>query len=249
MTDEQKPFEPTKKPDFGEIQIRPSGSAPRTRSPQSPKQKATAVAPKPPEKAAQRKKTPRSGGRRWGRLCLILLLAAPLLFLLCLAGGLYLLPRYIKGSLAEELGRQLDRPVTIGQASLSPLHLDLHLGEITIGAATAHPEEQELARIADLDARIRPAGLLHGQVILDDVRIDRLRANLLRRTDGSFNVLPPQGSLLNALPNWLQIHGLRLHRSTVHFFDQPSDKKHLVEHIEFTLPAAGQGAEPSLSAV
>ncbi|CAK8711105.1 MAG: protein of unknown function (DUF748) [Candidatus Electronema aureum] len=250
MTDEQKPFEPTKKPDFGEIQISPGGgSAPRTRSPQSPNQKATAVAHKPPEKAAQRKKTSRSGGRHWGHLCLILLLAVPLLFLLCLAGGLYLLPRYIKGSLAEELGRQLGRPVTIGQASLSPLHLDLHLGEITIGAATAHPEEQEIARIADLDARIRPAGLLHGQVILDDVRIDRLRANLLRRTDGSFNVLPPQGSLLNALPNWLQIHGLRLHRSTVHFFDQPSDKKHLVEHIEFTLPAAGQGAEPSLSAV
>ncbi|MCW5200004.1 hypothetical protein VU05_04785, partial [Desulfobulbus sp. F1] len=134
MTDEQKPFEPNKKPDFGEIQISPGGSAPRTRSPQPPKQKATAVAPKPPEKATQRKKTPRSGGgRRWGRLCLILLLVVPLLLLLCLAGGLYLLPRYIKGSLAEELGRQLGRPVTIGQASLSPLHLDLHLGEITIG--------------------------------------------------------------------------------------------------------------------
>ncbi|MGX9728195.1 MAG: DUF748 domain-containing protein [Candidatus Electronema sp. VV] len=246
MSDKQHLSQPTAPPDFGEIPIFSGGlpSSPRSlRSAPPPK---TAPA-KPPEKAA-RKKAPRSGGRRWGRLCLMLLVAVPLLLLLCAAGGLYLLPRSIKGPLAEELGRRLGRPVTIAEASFDPLRFELHLGEITVGPAAARPEEEALARIASIDARIQPAALLRRQVVLEDLRVDRLRAKLLRRADGSFNFLAARSGL-NVLPDWLRVQGLRLHRSTAHFFDQPSGKKHLVEHIELTLPASGQNIEPTLSAV
>jgi uncharacterized protein involved in outer membrane biogenesis len=159
---------------------------------------------------------------------------------------------YIKGPLVERLGRQLGRPVTVGQAHLSPFSLTLRLSEITVGPAAAHPDERELAQLEAIDAHLRPIPLFKSQVVLDDVRIDRLRANLIRRQDGSFNALPPGGGLfggLSFLPDWLQMNGLRLHRSTVHFLDQPSSKEHLVEHIEFALPPAGQGTEPTLSAV
>ncbi len=169
-----------------------------------------------------------------------------------LAGALYILPRYIKGPLAERLGRQLGRPVTVGQASMSPFSFDLRLNEITIGPAADHPEEAELARIESAAARLRPLALLQGQAVLDDLQVDRLRANLLRRTDGSLNLLPPGAKLsggLSYFPDWLKVAGFQLHRSTAHFFDQPSGKKHLLEHIELVLPPAGQGLEPSLSAV
>ncbi len=247
MSDEQHIQKPNQDSDFGAIQISSKPSAPSV--PAEPVKRKTEAAPK---KAARRtKKTARSGGRSWLWLALPLLLLSVLL--LCyLAGVRYLLPPYIKGELAGKLARELGRPVTVGQASLSPFTFALHLGEISLGPAAAQPEEPELARIAALDARLRPVDLLHGQVVLDDVRIDRLRANLLRRQDGSFNALPPGGSLfsgMDMLPDWLQAHGLRLQRSTVHFLDQPSGKRHLIEHIEFVLPADAQGAEPSLSAV
>lgn len=247
MSDKQHLSPPTAPPDFGEIPIHSGGLPPRPRSPRSAPPPKAAPA-KPPEKAA-RKKAPRSGGRHWGRFCLILLAAAPLLLLLCAAAGLHLLPRYVKGPLAEELGRRLGRPVTIAEASFDPLRLELRLGEITVGPAAASPEEEELARIARLAARIQPAALLRRQIVLEDLRIDRLRASLRRRADGSFNFLAARSGLnLNALPDWLRVQGLRLSRSTVHFFDQPSGKKHLVEHIELTLPAPGQDIEPTLSA-
>uniref|UniRef100_UPI0040566114 DUF748 domain-containing protein n=1 Tax=Candidatus Electronema sp. TaxID=2698783 RepID=UPI0040566114 len=247
MSDKQHLSPPTAPPDFGEIPIHSGGLPPRPRSPRSAPPPKAAPA-KPPEKTA-RKKAPRSGGRRWGRFCLILLAAAPLLLLLCAAAGLHLLPRYVKGPLAEELGRRLGRPVTIAEASFDPLRLELRLGEITVGPAAASPEEEELARIARLAARIQPAALLRQQIVLEDLRIDRLRASLRRRADGSFNFLAARSGLnLNALPDWLRVQGLRLSRSTVHFFDQPSGKKHLVEHIELTLPAPGQDIEPTLSA-
>ncbi|MGR0482633.1 MAG: DUF748 domain-containing protein [Candidatus Electronema sp. V4] len=246
MSDKQHLSPPTAPPDFGEIPIFSGGLPSSPRSPRSAPPPKTAPA-KPPEKAA-RKKAPRSGGRRWGRLCLMLLAAGPLLLLLCAAGGLYLLPRSVKGPLAEELGRRLGRPVTIAEASFDPLRFELHLGEITVGPATARPEEEELARIASIDARIQPAALLRRQIVLEDLRVDRLRAKLLRRADGSFNFFAARSGL-NVLPDWLRVQGLRLHRSTAHFFDQPSGKKHLVEHIELTLPASGQNIEPTLSAV
>jgi hypothetical protein len=249
MTDEKNTPAPAARPDFGEIQISPGcTAAPRPRSTAVPAKPAAAP---PEEKTSQRKKVPPSGGR--GRVCLILLLLLPpALFLTYLAAMLYFLPMQIKGPLAERLGRQLGRPVHIGQASLSPFSLALRLSEITLGPATAHSNEPELARIEAIEARLRPASLLQGRAVLDDLRIDRLRANLLRRQDGSFNALPPGGSLFGGvsfLPDWLRTDGLKLHRSTVHFLDQPSGKEHLVEHIEFTLPPAGQGAEPTLSAV
>ncbi|WP_417908745.1 DUF748 domain-containing protein [Candidatus Electronema sp. PJ] len=244
MIDEKKDPNSGKKPDFGEIQIRPGGLA----APVKPNRPPKAVA-SPPEKAAQRQKGPRVRGK--ARFLLLLLL--PLVVLLVgLIGVYYLLPLYIQGPLAEQLGRQLGRPVIVKQASLSPFSFALQLREITLGPAIARPDEPELARIEAIDARLRPMPLLKGQVLLDDVRIDRLRANLIRRQDGSFNALPPGRSLfngLNFLPSWLQAEGLRLHRSTVHFLDQPSGKKHLLEHIELFLPPAGQGQEPTLSAV
>ncbi len=247
MSDEQRFPKPTEQPDFGEIPI-PSTPPPPSSPPEATKRKATAAAPKKP---SRRKKAARSEGKSW--LWLVLpILPLPLLFLGYLAGIYYFLPQYIKGDLAKQLGRQLDRPVTVGQASLSPFTFALHLGEISIGTAASQANEPDLARVASLDALLRPAALLHRHVVLDDVRIDRLRANLLRRPDGSFNALPSGSNLfagLDLLPSWLQVHGLRLHRSTVHFLDQPSGKKHLIEHIEFVLPADGQGAEPSLSAV
>uniref|UniRef100_UPI004057A273 DUF748 domain-containing protein n=1 Tax=Candidatus Electronema sp. TaxID=2698783 RepID=UPI004057A273 len=252
MTDEKKNPAGAGAPDFGEIQI--TGGA----APHRPAARSAASASKPPKAAAppekkstRQSKAPRSGGR--GRLCLVLLLLLPpALLLLWLAGAFYLLPLYVQGPLAEKVSRQLGRPVTVGQASLSPFKLLLRLNEITVGPAAAHPDERELARIDSIAAQLRPAALLKGQIALDDVRIDRLRADLLRRQDGSFNALPPGSGLfggLNVFPDWLRVNSLRLSRSTAHFFDQPSGKKHLVEHIEFVLPPAGQGLDPSLSAV
>jgi hypothetical protein len=250
MTDEKKNPAPADTPDFGEIQI--DGKA----APHRPRVRSAASAARPPKaappekKSARQKKAGRAGGK--SRICFVLLLLLPpALLLIWLAGALYLLPLYVQGPLAEKLSRQLGRPVTVGKASLAPFKLLLRLSEIAVGPAAGRADEPELARIASAEARIRPYDLLKGQLVLEDIRVDRLRASLIRRSDGSFNALPPGGffSGLSLLPPWLRLHDLRLHRSTVHFFDQPSGKKHLVEHIEFALPAAGQGLDPSLSAV
>uniref|UniRef100_UPI003AA94C5E AsmA family protein n=1 Tax=Candidatus Electronema sp. TJ TaxID=3401573 RepID=UPI003AA94C5E len=250
MTDEKENSAPADAPDFGEIEI--GGAAPhrpRTRSVAAAPTPSSPAVP-PEKKSARQKKAYRSGGR--GRLCLVsLLLLPPALLLFWLIGAFYLLPLYVQGPLAEKLSRQLGRSVTVGQASLAPFKLILRLHEITVGPAADRTDEPELARIASAEARIRPSGLLKGQLLLEDVSVDRLRTSLIRRRDGSFNALPQSGlfSGFSLLPPWLHLRDLRLHRSTAHFFDQPSGKKHLIEHIEFVLPAAGQNLDPSLSAV
>ncbi|MCI5147684.1 MAG: hypothetical protein D3923_19640, partial [Candidatus Electrothrix sp. AR3] len=178
-------------------------------------------------------------------------------FLLYLIGTLYLLPLYIKGPLAAQLSRRLDRPVSVDEVIFSPFSFNFRLNGISIGADSLHLNEPELCGISAIETHISFDALLQGKVVLADVQINRMQANLIRYVDGSYTSLVPKDSgsgipdSFALLPNWLQVQGIQLTKSRVHFLDQANDRKHLVEQIEFILPvtAQGQRLEPTLKAV
>jgi hypothetical protein len=244
MNDEQSLQQQEHAPDFGEIQI-----VPQPELDEKPVQSASprSVANRHSRQKEARRKN--HGRPRWpALLALAVLLAIPVCYvLLCLFG----LPLLIKGPLAERLSAQLGRPVRIGEARLSPFSFELHLAEIAVEADAAHAHEPEIARIETVDAVLRPAALLRGKVILEDMRLDRLRATLIRRADGTWNS-PPAGAASSFIPNWVAAQGIRLSRGTVHFLDQAAGQKHIIEQIECILPnadGADKAVEPVLSAV
>ncbi|MCP4490069.1 MAG: AsmA family protein, partial [Gammaproteobacteria bacterium] len=265
MTEEQKNNTTKASYDFGNIPINPHGSSgknkqqePETGSSERRPKKKNSTAPSDGTESSQKTPDPPSSKKKT-RLCCILLLLPVILFLLYLAGAQYLLPRYIKGPLAEQLSKRLNRPVTIRDAAFSPFSFDLHLGGIEIGADQDRPNETEpkFGSIVTLDTRLRLRRLLEKKIVFEHVRIEGMRANLTRYPDGTYTELtkrknsfePGSINALNILPPWLQLLGLHLTDSAIVFHDQINDRQHLVEQIECTLPSAESRQKPVLHAV
>ncbi|MDU9048352.1 MAG: DUF748 domain-containing protein [Candidatus Electrothrix sp. Rat3] len=217
---------------------------------------------KPPK---QRKKSTENKGlskKKVLRCSLILILLPTVLLLTYLAAARFLIPYYIQ-ELAEQYSQQLHRSVTVTQVDFAPFTFDLHLAGIHIGPEFDRQDGDEpaLCRIATLDTRLRPQELLQRRVVLEDVQIKGMQAEMVRRADGSFTDLglikKGKAEMTNQaiLPTWMQIDGLSLTDSMFVIRDATSGHKYLLDEITFSLPSAASAAlkngetEPALHAL
>jgi flagellar basal body-associated protein FliL len=242
MSGEQQKPAAESGPAFGEILINPEGGN------RKKKEKKSVPPPKPKKQRAQRKqrsqkktKKEKTGSRKKLLWCsLILVLLPVLLFLSYLAAATYFLPSYIQNQLTAQYGQQLNRPVTIDQATFSPFSFDLHLGDIYIGPKLDRQgaNEPALCRIATLDTRVRPAALLQGKILLEESQIQGLQAEVVRRADGSFTDFGLAGQDKSLLPHWLQVDGFSLTDSMLVLRDTSTGHEYRLDEIAFSLPSA-----------
>ncbi len=262
MTGEQQNPKAESPPAFGEILINPHAE------PSDNEEEKNVPPPEPkktqPEKPRrQRKKNKENKGLSEKRilLCSLLLILLPtVLFLTYLAAASFLVPYYIQEQLAEQYSQQLHRSVTVTQVDFAPFTFDLHLAGIHIGPEFSRQDGDEpaLCRIATLDTRLRLQELLQRRIVLENVQIKGMQAELIRRADGSFTDLGLEkkgetGMVDQALlPNWLQIDGLSLTDSMLAIRDAVNHHEYLLNDITFSLPHAKSeqtAAEPVLHAV
>ncbi|MCW5201527.1 DUF748 domain-containing protein [Desulfobulbus sp. US4] len=262
MTGEQQNQEAQSPPAFGEILINPhaeksDNEEEKTVSPSEPKK----TQPKKPRK--QRKKSTKERGlsKKKVLLCSLMLILLPtVLFLTYLAAASFLIPYYIQDELTEQYSQQLGRPVTITQVNFAPFTFDLHLAGIHIGPELDRQEGNEptLCHIATLDTRLRPQELLQRKIVLEDMQIKGMQAEVIRRADGSFSDLGliKKSEVVGVdqafLPNWLQIDGFSLTDSMLVLRDATNDHEYHFDDISFSLPSAATeqaAAEPALHAL
>ena len=203
----------------------------------------------------QRSRTKKTRGKK--KKSPLLLLAIPVVLAACyLAAGYLLVPWLIQGPIAEHLSTLLGRPVTVGRAGFSPLNFQLTAAELTIGADPEQTDDSPLGSADRLEAHVRPASLVKGQVVLENVVIHRPRAGLIRYTGSRYNFLPPwsraekesSNPLRRVLPPWLTLRGIQLIDGSLTLDDRPAKRKHTITDIQLNFPAPDNGSNPYLSA-
>ena len=257
MTGEQQNPKATSPPAFGEILINPQAGT------SDNEKKKSALPPEPKKTRKQQKKPKESKGsskKKVLRCSLILILLPTVLFLTYLAAARFILPYYIQEQLAEQYSQQLQRPVTVTQVDFDPFTFDLHFAGIHIGPKFDRQDGDEpaLCRIATLDTRLRPQELLQRRIVLENIQIKGMQAEVVRRTDGSFTdlglVKKGEAEMANQalLPTWMRIDGLSLTDSMLVIRDAANGHKYLLDEITFSLPSTApkEGeTEPTLHAL
>ena len=174
-----------------------------------------------------------------------LLLTPVICCLLYLAAAIYLVPFLVQGSIAERLSKRIGQTVSIREVSFSPVTLRLHLADIEI---------ENLASIAAIDSQLRPVSLLQGKIEFAAMRMEQMRATLVRSSDtGISDILAwIEGSGSRSfLPGWLRINGFYLADSQLTLDDKVNEQQHLLEEIELSLPGGTgrSGEEPFLKGI
>lgn len=243
-------------PSFGDIPIQPVGDS-LSAKPSRQKTKSRSSTRHRPYAANNRRavKSPKKNFTYLTLLCI------PVVLLLLFAGGaLYLVPVVITGPLAEQLSQQLNRPVSVNDVSFSPFTFRLHLADVTIGPDTSRKDNHELCRVGMIDGRVQPTSLFQGKVVVENLHIDQLEANLVRYTDGGYTAFSAESARadeqnignLNILPPWLVVHDFQLTDGTLTFHDLPTGRQNSISRIQVRLPSANRGntsTEPTLSAM
>ncbi|MCI5149862.1 MAG: DUF748 domain-containing protein, partial [Candidatus Electrothrix sp. MAN1_4] len=106
-----------------------------------------------------------------------------------------------------------------------------------------------------LDTRLRPAALLQRKVLLEEIQIKGLQAEVVRRADGSFTNLGLEEHNESLLPGWVKVDGLSLTESMLVLRDANTGHEYRLDDIAFSLPSAASAmkrqdaATPTLHAL
>jgi len=188
-------------------------------------------------------------------LLLSLLGGASIIYLL---SGYLLVPYLIKTVLSERLGRDLDRPVTIGHAQFNPLTLRLTLLNGIVGPRLSDPGDKvdPLLSFSALAMDLEASSLPRRALICRQLTIDRPYLHLVHDHDHSYNLtalLPDPNQAASPIPAWLTllvgrryaITNIAISNGEVIYDDLPAAKVHHLEEVALTLPAITNIAQPN----
>jgi hypothetical protein len=242
---------------FGKISIHEIPAAPPT-SPESIEVKKTMPPPKPGKPAKEKKRRPTRRKTVW-----LLWLGGLLgVFLLYLAVGFVVIPRYIASSLHNSVKESTSFDLEPGSIAFNPLTFHFSMAQARLSDASGSP----LASLSRLDADLAPISLLRLDLVCNTVTLSELTLHLTRENDGSYNF-----SLLNQtqagedpadllsfseLPFLFSLNNIVVKEGRVLFSDKPTGKTHTVEKLHLELPSfsnipfqSNQYLRPSFSAV
>ncbi|MCG8638856.1 MAG: DUF748 domain-containing protein, partial [Desulfobacterales bacterium] len=185
--------------------------------------------------------------------------AATVFFLLLFyaATGFFGVPLLLKTYLPKQISTSIDRPVTIEKAFFNPflLSVDIH------GLDIREKNNEPFFNLAHFHAGISPSSLLHWDPVITDIRLERPVLNLVRKTDGRYNVSdimtasPEQSTLADnpgdestpeskdtSIPGFI-LKNVGLTKGKILFEDQVTALSHSIEDLAIDLPLLSSQTE------
>ncbi len=173
------------------------------------------------------------------------------------ATGFFGVPLLLKTYLPEQISASIDRPVTIEKASFNPflLSVDIH------GLDIREKNNEPFFNLAHFHAGISLTSLLHWDPVITDIRLEKPVLNLVRKTDGSYNVSdimtasPEQSTPADnpddestpeskgtSIPGFI-LKNVGLTQGKILFEDQVTALSHSIEDLAIDLPLLSSQTE------
>lgn len=178
--------------------------------------------------------------------------AATVLFLLLFyaATGFFGVSLLLKTYLPEQISTSIDRPVSIEKAFFNPFLLSVDIHGLDIRGKNNEP----FFSLAHFHAGISPKSMFYWDPVITDVRLERPVLNLVRKTDGRYNVSdiitasPEQSTPVDnpgdeskseskgaSIPEFI-LKNVGLTQGKILFEDQVTALSHSIEDLTIGLP-------------
>ncbi|WP_277187775.1 DUF748 domain-containing protein [Caballeronia sp. BR00000012568055] len=181
--------------------------------------------------------------RRTRRIFIGLIIAFLVIGLL----GFFVAPPVIRHVAEQQLGKQLDRPVSIRRISLNPYTLDfeadgVHIGESLANVAKAPGSSPDFADVSRLVVRTSWSSLFKLAPVVNELKIDSPRINVVRYDASHFNFTDliekfskpsPEPS---TKPLKFSVSNIRVENGSVTFDDRLLKAKHVVDRFALGIP-------------
>lgn len=168
--------------------------------------------------------------RRWaGRLAILLAVIGVL--------GFLVVPPMLKAALVGKLSEALHREVTVGSFGFNPYTLTVTLENVSV-------REKDGAEVLGFDSLAVNAELVSlavAGVVVKEIELSGLRANLTRTADKRYNISdlidewmakPKDGS---PMPRF-SVSNIQIHGGRIEFDDRPEGVRHVVSNIALQVP-------------
>ncbi|WP_321799854.1 DUF748 domain-containing protein [Caballeronia sp. J97] len=181
--------------------------------------------------------------RRTRRIFIGLLIALLVIGVL----GFFVAPPVIRHIAAQQLAQQLDRPVSIGRISLNPYTLDfeadnVHIGESPANLAKAPDASAEFVDVSRLVVRTSWASVLRLAPVVNELKIDSPRINVVRFDGEHFNFsdliakFSKPSSPPSDKPARFSVSNIRVENGQITLDDRLLKAKHVIDRFALGIP-------------
>ncbi|RQH00234.1 DUF748 domain-containing protein [Paraburkholderia dinghuensis] len=152
--------------------------------------------------------------------------------------GFFAAPPIIRHVAAQQLSKQLDRPVSIGSIALNPYTLRFEADRVHIGERGGEGNFFDVERLV-----VRPSwmSLFRLAPIVDEVRLDSPRVTIVRLDAQRFNFTDliekfSKPSQPNSKPTPFSLSNIRIENGQITFDDRLLNEKHFIDRITVGVP-------------
>ena len=166
-----------------------------------------------------------------------------------------------RGQVQAQLQQRLNRPVQLGQMSLSVLPLRVEVNNVTIGEDPSYRSNVPFAQVGQLNIGVKLFSLLAGNVEVDSLEMKHAKIELIRNAQGVWNfstagngpaatpsaTQPAQGA--PSQQNQFTLGALKITDGEIAITDyQKSQSRAVYDHIDVTLKDYAPGSPFSIDA-
>ncbi|WP_233871063.1 DUF748 domain-containing protein [Paraburkholderia adhaesiva] len=152
--------------------------------------------------------------------------------------GFFAAPPIIRHVAAQQLSKQLDRPVSIGSVALNPYTLRLEANRVHIGERGGEGNFFDVERLV-----VRPSwtSIFRLAPIVDEIRLDSPRVTIVRLDAQRFNFTDliekfSKPSQPGSKPTQFSLSNIRIENGQITFDDRLLNEKHLIDRITVGVP-------------
>jgi uncharacterized protein involved in outer membrane biogenesis len=152
--------------------------------------------------------------------------------------GYFAGPPLLKSVLIDQLSRELNRQVSIGDITINPYALSAEVAALSVKAV----DDRELAGFDRLQVNLSTASLFKLALVVDAIRLDGLRLNVVHEGDGRYDIsdlldkwLTPKEEQPSGLPRF-SLNNIQLTGAQLTFDDRPKGVLHAVTDINLGIP-------------
>ncbi|TAM04640.1 MAG: DUF748 domain-containing protein [Paraburkholderia sp.] len=152
--------------------------------------------------------------------------------------GFFAAPPLIRHIAAQQLSKQLDRPVSIGRIALNPYTLRLEADRVHIGERGGNGNFVDVERLV-----VQPSwsSIFRAAPIVDQVHLDSPRVNIVRFDAQRFNFTDliekfSKPSQPASKPTPFSVSNIRIENGQVTFDDRLLNEKHVIDRFTLGIP-------------
>ena len=153
--------------------------------------------------------------------------------------GFFAAPPLIRHVAAQQLSKQLDRPVAIGRIALNPYTLKLEADRVRIGE---HGGSGEFFDVERLIVQMSWTSLFHLAPIIDEVQVDSPHLWIVRFDAQRFNFsdlirkFSSAPSKPNSKPTLFSVSNIHIENGRIDFDDRLLNTKHVIDRWSLGIP-------------